>query len=911
MSRFFLWIIFVSVFLNLSPIYALKEWKGFVEKVRNETINALNFWAPDGKKVVVPARQTVKVGEIEIPSKKLTDKDIKVAGIAYQEISDFSSDYYLKMDASNFRGYAWIKEALAEKGRFTLFFQSRSRKEKEGNICVVLSDRSAPYCKWRLVFGANHNQETILYKIENNKANIMLRVSKNQNPLAVVKPGVVSSFWVSVNNNLIIFGQGKIGTGIIGCWYDTSGDLQKVDRVGFSSGPNAVDYAGTILTKPLIVNKKWDPSFSSSDFIDGVAAADGYTILTPRFRVAGEGALVGNFISDGKELRVAFGDNREYEIVFNGRNFAFYREGVEVRRLRMPSNIAPFIQKGKSRKFWISLGKGFIFVGLGELGQNLIFAWQDFNFLSFSNVIQVRGGKVKGLQLGLPTNFILDFGEKQYKREADLYNFPRELALWIPYAFSLFKTKKDIRIQNLMLKTSPRIIQSIGANVKGKYYYFMFVVRKDGVPKLVKTRGEELSEARYKLEKTIFTKLKQAESGKEFAKGLMQAAGMGMGGILVGMAGGLAGVIGGMASKKAASAKEEIGSERFSEREYSFIEGVSSSFKQSAALSPAIKGKVEAVRRSVEASNDEDDEDVLVTRYLNIITDIVHPSVVKDPYIKKQIVLNLYYLYLKAFYKTNLDEKYLYKLLGVLTAAINNPYLINLENPKEKGFKKQWYLWANTIAETLIDLLNNKKSGVCISSLYGNYYWYSLNVYPPCSISFEAKAAHDIFVALSPKKDMLRNSNISFYEIVIRGFKGTKSVLRVSSLGKAVAEHKYQEIIDLYEEKKKEGLEYALDVGKRREMQKMLALRFRRYIINMPEDGHIMVLESEGKDKPYQVILDWKDPRPLKVKYFGLGSWNVNVYYRNIRIKKALSKEEISKISYHMKEPSQPVEISL
>ena len=129
---------------------------------------------------------------------------------------------------------AWLSESLTTPGRGTISFRAMA---DQSDITVCLSDSISQFPVYRIVYGAAANTKTIIYK---NDVPVQ-EISNEQNENAHIAPGVLQTFWVSLNNGFIIVGTGDPGSIILMAWQDSS-PAQGIERVGLGAGKTKVKY---------------------------------------------------------------------------------------------------------------------------------------------------------------------------------------------------------------------------------------------------------------------------------------------------------------------------------------------------------------------------------------------------------------------------------------------------------------------------------------------------------------------------------------------------------------------------------------------------------------------------------------------------------------------------------------------
>ena len=147
------------------------------------------------------------------------------------DIPDFVSGTVVSVTS---QAIAWLSESLTTPGRGTISFRAMA---DQSDITVCLSDSISQFPVYRIVYGAAANTKTIIYK---NDIPVQ-EISNEQNENAHIAPGVLQTFWVSLNNGFIIVGTGDPGSIILMAWQDPA-PAQGIERVGLGAGKTKVKY---------------------------------------------------------------------------------------------------------------------------------------------------------------------------------------------------------------------------------------------------------------------------------------------------------------------------------------------------------------------------------------------------------------------------------------------------------------------------------------------------------------------------------------------------------------------------------------------------------------------------------------------------------------------------------------------
>ncbi|MFH1644370.1 MAG: hypothetical protein ABIA74_04310 [bacterium] len=811
---------------------------------------------------------------------------IRIEGFGQSNVTGLVKGSAIKVNA----GYAWLDKSFEKQNQATVVFGARPyldlANQNIGKIEIVLGGKISTDYDYKIVIGDEKNTTSYILKKDKTtgKEKIVYKIETKTNPLSKITSGKFETYWISLYKNLILVGKGQPGQNIFMSFYDTDYS-DNIYRFGFGAGKISVDYSGIQLIPPVIAQKSWQPYFEQDGNPEIKGVKGNFNVLKTPFKVPGSGCI--SFYAKGNSgIAIAFGDKFEYQLLIgadaNSRTL-LVRNGVVV--ISIMSDVNPEIVLKDPEKFnhyWISINDGFVLFGKGDPGQNLMFAWKDDDPITISNQIAiglpVTTFKIKGnpdcknIELGSSINLNVESEQDYYHEKKELYKYPDSFTVINPFKYELFQDRQIVGVKDLVLEKNYDLAKITQDKAD---YYLMMIIEPDGTPKIQNSRGPEPSEETVSLAKNAYILKMGSQEALEVGEYVSWGAGRGGGGMISMLGSQLYLGIGKTLSVRSLAMEEQTKLGYQTPEEYAFIEAVPkpsvSDYKPS---DEAVKNK-KLVDDSLEEIRFYQDPELILVTY-SYILNFINDFYVIDDYNKKKIQEAVEFLYNYGLGQVREDDYYK-KLLKLLLDVRDNPYLVDLNNPEDLSLKKQWHYWANQIALYLMQKENKSDEGVKIPPTFGEPFWIPapLPELNKGKISFYAKGLHDIYVCFSPEKNLIRNSDISFYEIVIRGWNGTKSAIRTTSLGKSVSE--FQHIAQIKTEK---GLEYELDPNN----LKVLAenYKFRKYVVSF-NDGHIIVLEDDKK------ILDWQDPYPIKnIKYVGIGSWDVYVNFRDIMVGKVL-----------------------
>lgn len=860
--------------------------------VRNDTqfpmnISSTKFLIKNGKfkrSVEIPSFQTKELNR----EPKIDKSQIRISGYGSRIVKGLTTNSSIKVKSGN----AWIERSFENFNKATISFSARAYKNNKtqevSEIVVLLGTKISPDYEYKIVIGSNKNTRALIIKKDkkSGKDRTVYSVDSSKNSFAKIYPFNFKKYWVSIHDNLILVGAGDVGQNIFMSFFDVDVN-NDINRASVGAKIIPIDYSNIQLGPNLITQKDWQLYFEQTgeaktgvevSVPDSVAK---YKVLKTPFRVPGYGCF--SFKTKGDSgIAVAFGSKFEYQLLIgvdvNSRTLLL-KKGEIVASVMADVNPEIVLSDPEAlMRYWISFNDGFILFGHGEPGQNLMFAFNDPEPIKISNQIAIGlpamefqpSGPIvcESLIIGSPVILKLDIKKGFYTKEMALFKFPDSFVVINPIRYKLFQDRQTVGIEDLVLDKKYKLTKVTQHDAK---YYLMLIIDKHGTPKLEKVRGAVPSPETVELaRKAYITKAAAAQAiaiGEEIGYG----AGRGTGGILVGVGSkviiGIGGLVKGIGTDFESKSKFGFNLPE----EYGFVSElsipISGDYKPSV---DAIKNQ-KKIKELLEKNRLQQDKGVTLATF-SYILDLLDDPYLADNYTKKKIFNAIEFLYNTGFNELQSDEFYK-KLLKLLVDVRDNVFLIDATKPDQLALRKQWYFWSNQVAQYLMQKLNKSKAGVKLPPSFGEYFWLPIKLPKPgkCTLSFEAKGLHDIYVCFSPEKGLLRNTNIPFYEIDIRGWNGTKSAIRTTSLGRSVAS-----FYNIKPVKKGEKLFFALDP----ESLKVMAsnFKFRKYKINL-NDGRIIVYEDGKK------ILDWRDPYPIKdIEYVGIGGWDVYVSYKNIRV---------------------------
>ncbi|MFH1644369.1 MAG: hypothetical protein ABIA74_04305 [bacterium] len=884
LKKFFILFFSFSILINcFAPALEQDYGFGIIEAIRNNLPGENDILKVSSRKPLKIKGKRTYLRQLEIKPKEtiefedieVLDSGLTVKGFYTQDIPQFPSGSMLILNPLRGAGFAWMGKSIDVPNKTAVY--ARIKAGDKGGAIIAFSNKASFDFQYKVVLGSANNTESVIIKKDKkrNKEQILLRVIKDENTFAALRPGRFDEYWVSFNDGMIIVGRGVIGENPFMSVFDPD-FYTDVNRIGFGSSDTEVNFVDIQTTLPVIAQTIWQPYFSEAGPLKLEEKSGRYKISPKPLRVPGRGCF--SFEAKGTAISVALGDNMEYELLIgvdaNSRT-VLKREGKVVTSILADAcKDIVITSPDEFYKYWISIYNGEILFGKGDVGKNLLLVYKDGKPLDVSNTLNLGSiaasgkyaidGKVefKDVKIGPSVDLTLDVQQDYYKKEKNLFRFSDSFVVVSPLEYEIFQTGQQVGVKDLIIGPT-YFLQKVPQ--QGAKYFFMLIINPDGSPDLVWIKGPEESKLKVTLSKAAYITRATADALTASAQATSLASGPGKGGLIGGVASvgmGLAAIGGSVA---AAGMEFDLSRYR-GDDSYVFMEAGNKEAMANLAIPESAKVNRQIVLSRVQEALLEKDPATLAVMYQDIIDLINHFYVVEDiegsktSYVKKKIFDALERLYNER-YKQQSIEYYL-SLLNLLTDARDNPYLTDVSDSVEKNLKDQWYVWSNEIARELFDARNKTQAGVSIPPSYGEYFWVkdAFEKEGEGSVTFEAKALSDIFVCFGQQPFKTRNAQNQIYEIVIGAWDNDKTVLRVSSLGKTVKEYKKSEYPDAVAD----------------------PLEFKKYWMSI-KDGEITM--GTGDLDPKNTLLKWKDPYPIKrVRYVGFSSWNSKVDVRNIEV---------------------------
>jgi hypothetical protein len=830
--------------------------KTLFELITMEFVTAVEEEARGGG-VVVRSGATADIKNVA------ASRNPEMRGNGIQVISGFGPEMLLVLQAL-YGGWAWLEESLAKPWSATVLF--RAIAEDYGNVRIALSNEATPTSRYVIVLGDLNNTVSRIYK----EGDVVYEEPAERNPLARVSPGILENIWVSINNGLIVVGKGEAGTGVIMAWRDTN-PVPMINRIGFGSNLKPVRYTEVQkVNKPLSTQK---PAFKYYSKAGNVPLGKFEKPLSP------SDAGTVEFDASGSDLTVsmASADGKGYDLVLGAEIVLRRYNDSKAELIKIDAALTPGLKL--PGHYWLSLYKGIVLAGKGEVGSNPFIIWYDGKLTEqdlHRNITDVIfAGNAQVSNVTLYPEIEIGFGEVSptYVRTADLFDVTGALYVNAKYSYRLSQSKDQVWFMDLLGLGR----WAIGKAPKpGAEYRFGVTVQKDGSPKL-DLQGLEDSKAEIALRSNAYILDKTGDASFEAASKLAEAGGKGE--TITQAVTSVAAVLaaGGGIWAKADAARDDATLaeiQRIADR-YVYTEDVVRSKSIAVVPQEAIDNskRIETLLTEFDATKSKD-----LARAVDIMEEVVlrasHYYTVKDDARRKIIFDNIRELHdtidrkpleqAKAGKKT-LNEATLdlyNNLLDVLVEAYDNPYLVDTTSEKEMPNKNNMYNWANSLVKELFANKQMLARGIEISSIEMMFpfkldpvkYKNGVCVY------FEARAGADVFVGFAKDPFRVRAHGSPMYEVGFGRWNNSMVTIARRSLGDAVI--------------KFDNAKYP-----------KFALRpdtFKKCWINIYK-GTIQI-GTEAADLKNKVA-EWIDPYPtISISDVGFSKWYEDVTVRNAKV---------------------------
>ncbi len=802
-------------------------------------------------------------------------------------ITGFGPSKMITLDKMFSKGIAWIDTPLAIPGKAMISFLAQATDR--GGIEVIFNTEENTEALWQIIIGGlNNTTSQILFN-----GKLIAEATDSH-----IMPGRFVPYWVSINNGLMLVGAGTPGSGIIMSAYIPN--AAAVTYVGLSSHDGPVDYAEVQVGTALHAIAEKETYTKVEHDITLTADDKKITFIDVPVRISNEASIA--FTAHAKYSVAVVLENKKgdrYKVIIGAEHNRFLqieRNGTVVYQLLTDLLPMARISKDKPTDYWVSIFGGTIMLGQGKIGDNLFMAWQDRDLLEnitkigfqpadhdqkFSN-IEIAPAVTIGIANEPITN------EQQFNRKP----YQGSMTLYRPFRYDFIQTGRWVTMKDMV---SGKAFNVLSTPQQQGEYVFLIDINPVGAPTVQIMRQPKEAPAKIALQQQAI--LKEIEANKaakiaEASASVVNASSQ----IALQVAGSLAfsidpfSMIGAAASAgagiglattaagikaagqiKVADATAEAQKMRLdaqygfrSQNSYAYIEQPKKDLGTTSSIPTEAQDSTATVAQRLQESkkfvfSNQSHYPVLLKIYIDILRNIIHPSVIADPTVKKTILNDLASII--KYYPGNPEQ--LMVILDVLVRAYSNLYLTDAKNKDDIAAKDSWYFTISDIGKTFFNAsLQDPDFAFTIPSFYGEYLWLPWALKTPNIgwLIFEVRGSNDVFVCFSQEAVNVRNTETELYETVIGGWDNNKNVIRIQSLGRSAAE------VDI--------------TSKAHRASQLSQGQFKAYWIGI-NDG--MISLGSGDEIGKNIIMQWQDPYPWKtIKFIGIGSWDVPLEFRNI-----------------------------
>ncbi len=831
------------------------------------------------------------------------DKKPYLSGFAKDTIDGFTSSFMLNVNPLKNKGCAWLGESLKTPGKATIKFRAKS--EDKGDIQVIFAQDIGIDFVYKIRIGAYDNTQTVIERYEHrgalNVRNTVAVVSQDQNPLAAARPGTYVDYWVSIDNGLIFVGASQNpGENIFLTWRDPN-PVSDLRRVGFGSNMTRVVYSEVqvrpeVKAQPPVriyfpsANGGASPSFTaqkwaSNLFLSKPGDSEPESKVewsTYPLRVPGRGS-VGFTLKGTQETAVILADTKDttgdfYAVVFGAEG----NDGVRIKKhtqgeifyqelaaTKAKNYRALLLSPDRPAKYWISVQNGQLLVGMGEIGSNVLLGVQDI--LPLSDIHEIgftcnasESATYSALSIASPISTAVVRADESYQRTAKEFNYQGSIYIVLPFEYQIDQEGQAVKFMD---KIGGQTFYPGATPQQDAKYFFMITVQPDGFPQL-----DWVSEPENKAMIALQKKVTISQATQEaLASAGQSVSGSGMIGGLIGTAASIAfaGAAAAIGSKETAIAQAALGQYR-DNNAYVYTDKMNTASLGSTDIPPEAQANALQAKNQMDLGgkwtpSSTDKYERLISLYQQVVFLVTHPYVVQDPSIKPNLFNSIAALYkARQVLYPGLDydgaQAAYNSLLNLLISAHDNQYLINPDIPDEAKQKDIWYTWINELSRDL--LANHATTEVELKPFHGEYVWLT-DILPKENegiVVFEAKGLNDVFIAFGQAPFKTRNTSNEIYEINIGAFENSRTVIRVQSLDRPIAQFNKQDKPDAM----------------------LNPMEYKRFWIAISK-GTLTL--GAGDIAEANKILEWTDIYPIeRLKYVGLSTWNAPILFKNMYV---------------------------
>ena len=430
----------------------------------------------------------------------------RVSGFAVDRLDDFDPTAILSVNPLISQGAAWLETSLAKPDQGGVSFMMRVRDA--GDAQVIFGPEMSNSFTYKVIFGGWGNTKSAIVKREYVKGDpvdtVVYELTVAQYPTARIPSGIFASYWVSIQDGLIMAGMGDFGANVFMAWRDPN-PKTGITRVGFGSHKTPVQYNNIKLTPPAIFSSL-PRVFSKSSKSFTTSTGGAVTWSDDSFRTNDRGSLQCG-IQGTKSGAVILARKKNtaashYAIVFGDDNnraitIKKWHTGQKKynERARIKLDPLPLLKLDAKRRktFWVSFYFGQIVIGTGNIGTNPMYLFQDLapidgiDSVGFSNL---GDGSISfgNLQIGAPLVLHAEQQAKSYDKSSGPKLFSGGLTIILPFDYELSQEDQVVKLTDYVLGQS----FYLGATPQqGAIYAFQATINPNGTLTLDWTKAPE------------------------------------------------------------------------------------------------------------------------------------------------------------------------------------------------------------------------------------------------------------------------------------------------------------------------------------------------------------------------------------------------------------------------------------
>lgn len=787
-------------------------------------------------------------------------------GIIESKIDQFDPGSIINLPTLEEKGVVWNTQLANIPDQWSCVVQCKP--QDSGNLQFWLSNTFSPHYIIKLIVGDGENSSwRVLQKLNLSVDDVeIVSVTKAQDPDQVLPPGNFCPVWLSYNHGKLFAGRGtQIGKQLVLAANCASG--LNIDRVGFSGKGDPVSFS------QIVMGPAWQPVMDGPDYASMDVGVDG---KAPRLRQVGAGVwhlqvthrkkTVANFILQNAKQEDLV--KLQWDFV-QGQIRAFIWSRVASNWRQVGSWVAQQlkIDQGNSKKLDINLSAQGSWLQVGDDDEiwlaNLFYSTMQLADAAFLVVDDSCKGKVR---VGPPAVWQMVQPNLNVQTQAKL-----DALLPAPSTGLLFF--RPFRYQVLQHQNQLMFIDQLNHNTvlagqvkgKGTDYTMMFSIEDTGLPKMRWLWEPENSD----LLKLNVAKAIVSATSEALTMTAMHTSGVGAVGNLIGTGVGmallgtsipLAYVAGMLQNKTIGLLPKSLQADQANADVKIDWPNWQQTLQRSAQVN---RDKVESllsqgthwVGQTMEKWN------YSAAIFLQVLDLVNQPYVIKDRFLKDKIFNGLDDLYQtqQELHSDGKIDTSWQQMQTILTKAITNPYLLNLQQEADLYRRQQWLGY---VAGLIEKRLNNKFKAQ-IPALYGEALWLSSQMPKPGNglITLALKGSNDAMLMISAQAGQTWGGQQDLYQIIFGANNNQGSRICLQDVTVAAAESDDASLL-------------------------LSDVEFLKYWVNL-KDGKLSV--GYGEPSLETMVYSWTDPyAKMQEICVGISSWDSPITLKEVQVEQAM-----------------------